>query len=113
MIDVVIHYAFTALICCACILSFAVRRTPLVSEPPLTETGRNLMIGGWAIFAARCIYLLHESGKLPFLPETIIGLSFVALGALLMSMAKLFEDTFDLSCIRAKAKTSYLGPINE
>lgn len=87
-----LHWLVTLLVVLACVTCIAIQRTPVVREPPLAMAGRRLLIGGWVLLAARCVYLMAEFGALPVPPVSLLAIALLALGGTLVCVARLFAD---------------------
>lgn len=90
-------FAWSSAISC-----FGVRRSVNIPEPPLVEAGRNMVIGGWAILALRCSYLMVIKETLPWSPLALIAMVLIGGGTTFVCMGMLMASKFDTPCIGCK-----------
>ncbi len=79
-----LHVLVTLLIVSALLFSVAVRRYQANKEPPSWRHGRTLIASGWFLFAMRAVYLLATQGKLNGPPLSLIALSLLAMGTIVI-----------------------------
>jgi hypothetical protein len=99
---VFMDWVLTSFVLLGVILLAAVLRAPDVVESKMKEIAHRIMLGGLMILAARCMYVLTNSGDLIIAPVHIIGLTFVMIAVCVSCIAVLFPHVNDIDEAEAR-----------
>jgi hypothetical protein len=89
MIHMIFGLLFVALFFLAAIMQIALIRDAYFQEGHTSESSRWLMVAGFATLAVRFAYMLHEQGRVTLPWYSVISLSLITLGSILIALEKL------------------------